>query len=214
MTKEIVGFTFAEVPLEEAINAVIAGGGNYSELKSHLLNAIPKLTPDKAFAFGLPNGKEVPEDQRRGICVAVNSSLKKAKILWKVTYSGTRKLFICIPKKTAIDKPLVHANKKDPMLMEKILALRTKGLGYGVISKELNVARTTVRSYLKSSAFQSNGHGLAASPHVIAFRNKVIELAKEGLTPTEIGKQLNEKMGRVNAVWYKYVKSSKSKERS
>lgn len=98
--KEIVGFHFQEIPLEEAVNAVIAGDGNYAVVKAKLLEALPLLPVGKAFAFGLPNGKEVEEDQRRGVCMALNMTLKKAKLPWRVTYSGIKKLFVCVPPAT------------------------------------------------------------------------------------------------------------------
>ncbi len=97
-SKEVVGFEFTEIPLTEAVNAVMAGSGLYSDLKENLLQKLPQLASDKAFAFGLPNGQEVPKDERRGICLAVNAALTKAKLNWKITYSGSRKVFICVPK--------------------------------------------------------------------------------------------------------------------
>lgn len=98
--KDVVGFHFQEIPLEEAVNAVIAGDGNYAVVKAKLLEALPHLTEGRAFAFGLPNGKEVEEDSRRGICLALNSTLKKARLPWRVTYSGVKKLFVCVPSST------------------------------------------------------------------------------------------------------------------
>lgn len=95
--KEVVGFHFQEINLEEAQNLVIAGDGNYADIKAMLLEKLPALAGDKALAFGLPNGKEVPEDQRRGITMALNMALRKGGINWRVTYSGTRKVFLCIP---------------------------------------------------------------------------------------------------------------------
>jgi len=76
----------------------LAGDGNYASLKATLLEKLPTLTPDKAFAFGMPGGKEVPEEQRRGIYQALNLTFKHADLPWRVTYSGTRKLFLCLPK--------------------------------------------------------------------------------------------------------------------
>lgn len=42
-SKEITGFVFQEIPLDEAVNAVIAGDGNYADVKSHLLDVLPKI---------------------------------------------------------------------------------------------------------------------------------------------------------------------------
>lgn len=118
-------FHYTEIPLEDARNAVLAGYGNYSEIKAALLEKLPKLSPDKAFAFGLPNGREVAERARRSICWACNSALKKAGIRWKVTYSGTKKLFVCIPR-GAQPNPVKYSHKNEAEI--KVLELRKQGL--------------------------------------------------------------------------------------
>src|SRR5690349_11077691 len=97
MNKKEIGFHFQEIPLEEAVNAVIAGQGNYAELKAKLLDALPKLPPGKAFAFGLPGGDELDEEQRAPICMTLNSTLKKTNSPWRVSYSSVKKLFIVVP---------------------------------------------------------------------------------------------------------------------
>jgi hypothetical protein len=94
---DIIGFDFKEVPLEEAQAFSMAGSGNYSDVKAFLLERIPKLAPDKALSFGLPNGKEIEESVRRGICMAVNATLRNSGLDWRITYSSVKKLFICIP---------------------------------------------------------------------------------------------------------------------
>lgn len=99
--RTIVSFHFQQIPLEEAINAVMAGDGNYAVLKAKLLDVLPSLPEGKAFAFGLPEGKEIEEDQRRGICMALNKTLHKAKVPWRVTYSSFKKLFVCVPESTS-----------------------------------------------------------------------------------------------------------------
>jgi len=76
MQKSVVGFHFQEIPLEEAKAVALAGNGNYSELKEALLEKLPQLAPDRAFAFGLPNGKEMPDTQRKG-----KISIHKAKYI-------------------------------------------------------------------------------------------------------------------------------------
>src|SRR5436190_1778679 len=114
--KQIVGVHFQEIPLDEAINAVIAGDGNYAVVKSKLLEALPHLPVGKAFAFGLPNGKEVVEEHRRGICMALNMTLKKAKLPWRVTYSGVKKLFVCVPSST----PRTYTSKADKQLFSPV----------------------------------------------------------------------------------------------
>jgi hypothetical protein len=104
--KEIVGFNFTTIPLAEAKALAMAGMGNYADLKAKLLQTLPELNPNEAFAFGLPKG-EVPEEQRRGICMALNMTLKKAGHQWRVTYSGSKKLFICYPW-----EPRVYTKKR------------------------------------------------------------------------------------------------------
>jgi len=96
--KEIVGFDFQVIPLNDAVNMVMAGDGNYSELKAKLLDTLPTLEAEQAFTFGLPNGKEVPEDQRRGICTALNICMRKAGHAWRATYSSSKRLFVVVPK--------------------------------------------------------------------------------------------------------------------
>jgi hypothetical protein len=108
-------FGFQEIPLDEAVDAVIAGDGNYAVIKAKLLEALPALADGKAFAFGLPDGKEVPEDLSKGaeLCMRTDYSahLKKAKIGWRVTYSSLRKLFICVPTKKPMPPELSMSRK-------------------------------------------------------------------------------------------------------
>lgn len=131
----VVNFEFEEIPLDEAVNAVIAGAGNYAYIKAKLLEALPHLPEGKAFAFGSPGGQEVDEDQRRGICIAVNSTLKKAKLSWRVTYSGLKKLFVCVPsstprtyKKEPEEGRVRQSKWDDPATEKEIMAWRDKGL--------------------------------------------------------------------------------------
>ncbi len=110
--KEVIGFAFQVIPRNEATALAAAGMGNYSDLKAKLLEEIPNLNPDEAFAFGLPKG-EITEKQRRGICMALNATLRKTGTPWKVTYSGTRRLFIVYPLSAKqAPKTKVHSNGK------------------------------------------------------------------------------------------------------
>lgn len=97
--KEVIGFSFQVIPMEEAKSMAIAGNGNYAELKAKILEQIPQLKENESFAFGLPKG-EVAEDQRRGIIMAVNSAIKKAKLQYRFTYSSAKRLFVCVPPST------------------------------------------------------------------------------------------------------------------
>ncbi len=173
-----IQFKFEEVPLDEAISASMAGDGNYSGVKAMLLTELPKLeranavlAPQnkKTLAFGSPNGKELEERNRRGICMAINIVLNHAGLSWRLTYIGTRKLFVCIPRQAK------RIHKNPPIVLPKL--------------------PPTARP-----------QPLA----ILEFRNKVIELSLKGRRPFEIAQALNSKMGRVNAVYYKYVKGKKS----
>jgi len=120
--KKKVEFEFQEIPLAEARNSVLAGDGNYAGLKQSLLEKLPNLDASKTIAFGIPGKQETAEDIRRGICMSLNVTLKRAGLAWRVTYSGTQKLFICIPKAMAIRGEYKMAKKKEPVLNHVKLA--------------------------------------------------------------------------------------------
>lgn len=128
-----VAFEFQEIPLKEALNVVLAGNGNYADIKTELLEKLPTLAPDRAFAFGLGNGTEVPEDERRGLCTAVNITLHKAKVGWRVTYSGRKRMFICVPQTNGTGPSPVRPpgfrdkHHQDKQADEQVLALRAQG---------------------------------------------------------------------------------------
>lgn len=145
VSKEVVGFHYQEIPLEEAVNAVIAGDGSYAAVKSELLEALPKLTEGKAFAFGLPDGKEVLEEQRRGLVLALNLTLKKAKLPWRVTYSGVRKLFICVPKATPRTNTKLLSIPGAQVEEKAILKLWKAGMSVTQIIKQLGESRSRVQ---------------------------------------------------------------------
>lgn len=156
-SESVTGFVFQEVPLDEAINAVIAGDGNYAEVKAKLLEALPQLPEGKAFAFGLLDGDEVEEDQRRGICMALNSTLKKAKLPWRVTYSGIKKLFVCVPPATPKNyKPkesngyVPKSGTVEPDIEKAILQLRDSGLSVQkIVEKGFPIHRVRYICYQK-----------------------------------------------------------------
>lgn len=95
--KDEIGFHFKEIPLDEALSAVAAGRGRYAQLVESLLHKLPSLSPDKAFAFGLPNGTKLSDADIKKINTTVNSKLRRAECPWKVVYSETRHLFVCCP---------------------------------------------------------------------------------------------------------------------
>jgi len=149
----VVNFDFAEIPLEEAVNAVIAGDGNYALIKAKLLEALPHLPEGKAFAFGSPDGQELEEDQRRGICLAVNATLKKAKLPWRTTYSGVKKLFVCVPsstpktyqKKESHDEYVPRSKWNDDGDEAIVRELYTDGMSVAKIAAKTKIAPDRVR---------------------------------------------------------------------
>lgn len=120
--QKIVSFKFKEMLLSEARSAIIVGDGNYSDIKAALMDELPRFeafnetAPDykqKTYAFGLPTGKDVHEEQRRGLCLAITGMFKKAEMSWGITYSSSKKLFICYPKsKSKLEPKKVGYRKK------------------------------------------------------------------------------------------------------
>lgn len=179
----VVNFEFTEIPLDEAVNAVIAGDGNYASIKAKLLEALPKLTEGKAFAFGLPNGKEIEEDQRRGICMAVNTTLKKAKLPWRITYSSIKKLFVCVPSSTPVTynkEPregyyVARSKWNDPALEKEIMALRDQGLSVNqIVAKGYEVNRVKYFCYQK---YPGGTPGKPPPPAASPSLSRIIEAA-------------------------------------
>lgn len=152
--KEVEGFHFQEIPREEAVNAVIAGDGNYSAIKEKLLETLPSLPPEKAFAFGLPNGKEVPEESRRGLCMSVNATLKKATVPWRVTYSSSKKLFICVPLSIKLPKHSAQPStytKRTPENIAKVVGLRKLGKSVAQIKEETGFSIYAIQTMIDES---------------------------------------------------------------
>ena len=95
---EFVDFEFQPIALVDAIRLVAAGGGKYGELGSKLINLLQARKPDQSYVFNLSSGKELPDPVRRGICTSVTSSLKRAGIAFRVTYSSEQKKFVAVPR--------------------------------------------------------------------------------------------------------------------
>ncbi len=144
---DVIGFQFQEIPLKEALTVILAGDGSYADVKQVLLEKLPLLPDNKAFAFGLPSGKEVPEDQRRGLCLAINATLKRAKFNWRITYSGVKKLFICVPRsapravETNGHSPKHRGWQLSEELVGQIMALRKEGLTSPQIAEKLGIPK-------------------------------------------------------------------------
>jgi hypothetical protein len=121
----ITGFDFQVIPINEARRMALAGSGNYSDLKEMLLEKLETLNADQAFVFGLRGGKDVPMDHRRPICMVLNGCLRKAKIDWRITYNGPKKLFIAVPpkvpQKTVRLKTLFKQTGKNPRELEMLI---------------------------------------------------------------------------------------------
>lgn len=144
--QEVIGFDFQIIPLQQAQAMAMAGDGNYAELKAKLLEELPNLKPDESFAFGLPKG-EVDEKQRRTICTTLNSTLKKAKLPWRFTYSGVKRLFVCVPRhvgKKEMNSLVgsIHApgSKLDPAIAIKIQELREQKMATAKIANQLQIS--------------------------------------------------------------------------
>lgn len=101
--QEVVGFSFQAIPLHVAQSMATAGNGKYSDLIAKLLEVLPDLKPDEGYAFGLPKG-EVKEEDRHRICFVLNSRLRQSRVFWRITYSGNKRLFVCIPRKRTYKK--------------------------------------------------------------------------------------------------------------
>ncbi len=184
--REVVGFQFQEIPRSEAEHAVLAGDGSYSEVKQILLEKLPALPQDKAFAFGLPNGKEVPEYQRRGICIAVNTTLNKAKVNWRITYSSSRKLFICVPREQK--NQAIRANgyipkskRNDKSDVQQIFKLRATGLSAPEIARKTGFALARVQYvvYQLCPEVQKRGNGSSEASNGSPTVDRLIEIAKK-----------------------------------
>lgn len=144
-----LGFHFQEIPLQEAQSLAMAGYGNYADIKAVLLEKLPALPPLKAFAFGLPNGREVDEKARRAICSTTNQTLKKASIAWRVTYSSKKKIFVCIPRAKGRNSPYISngVRAEDAKRKRKdISELRDKNMTFKQISNHLGIPLNTITS--------------------------------------------------------------------
>ncbi len=108
-----LGFIFEEIPMADAENIVSAGDGKYSDLILMLAKKLPELEAmnqngddQKAFAFGPSQGQALEEKERKALCHTVNLRLTKIGVNWSVRYSGNRKVFICVPKRSSKSKAL------------------------------------------------------------------------------------------------------------
>lgn len=159
MEKPIVGFNFAEIPLEEAENVVAAGEGKYSSLVVMLSQKLPEIEMNnmnvplkdrKGFAFGLPNGKEVDEKERRGLCHTINLRLNRQGIGWKITYSGNKKLFICVPSKPKTPRSgnMRNSSEASDALVRRVRELKAGGLKIAEIAKTLGKTTSSINYWL------------------------------------------------------------------
>lgn len=105
MKEKIQGFHFQEISLEEAQHAILVGSGNYASIKSALLSALSELDKKnegklleerKSLVFGMPK-KGMEKKDRVAICFVINRTLRASGLLWRVSYSSLKNLFICIP---------------------------------------------------------------------------------------------------------------------
>ena len=162
-TEKVKGFEFNEILLEDARRAVIIGDGNYSDVKAFVLESLPKLNEanqglppgeQKTLSFGLPGGKEPTEDQRRGICMALTITCKHAGLPWRVTYSGTFKRFLFVPrefKRTYQPRKVVLPRQRSgglKRLAPEIAELYKKGKSVREICAILKIAKSSAGRYV------------------------------------------------------------------
>lgn len=150
--KAVVGFVFEEVPLQEALNVTLAGKGHYAQLGEHLLKVLPTLQ-EKAYAFGLPSGKEVTDEARKNICMTLAQVFRRASLTWKIMYSENRKLFICVPSAPLVASRPSLMKSRDPAAREKILNLHNQGLTPQEIGKMTGFSKNQIRYTL----YRTNG---------------------------------------------------------
>lgn len=192
MAKDTIGFDFSEIPLEEAQSVVAAGDGKYSNLIVMLSSKLPEielnnmnipLRDRKGFAFGLPGGKEIEEKERRGLCHTVNLRMNKAGILWRVTYSGNKKLFICTPRKEKVKKgekfTTRNAYNVSPDSAEKerrIRELKDAGMSLVKIGQTLGLSESAVHYHLYKKG--DTAKPLAAPPKGGFSMPQLVELGR------------------------------------
>lgn len=195
MPKDTIGFDFTEIPLEEAQSVVTAGDGKYSDLVIMLSKKLPELEMNnmnippkdrKGFAFGLPSGKELDEKERRGLCHTVNLRMNRQGVGWRVTYSGNKKLFICIPRKSKIksvkDDSYVPKSKWNGKEDEvKIMDLRDKGMSVPKISRTtgIDLQRVSYICYKKYAKGAKVPLPTAIKPKSTIDVNEFIETVKK-----------------------------------
>lgn len=91
--KEVVGFNFQIIPLQNARAMSAAGGGKFAALKEELLARIPELKENESFAFGLPGGKKLEDKEIQSVRMSVNTTLSQMGLPWKIGYNEERKIF-------------------------------------------------------------------------------------------------------------------------
>lgn len=166
------GFVFQTIPMDDALRMVRAGGGVYSELKDMLLEKLPQLNGE-AFVFGLPNGKEVPEKDRKPISMSINKCLTQAGIFWKLTYHEKRKLFVCVPKESL--SPRKYKFKERPRRSSRSKKESTKRLGE-LAKKVFGIFNITPEDFFRKMA------GIFV-PERLAFINVAVD---EGISQSDV----------------------------
>lgn len=171
------GFVFQAIPLEEAVTIVRAGSGIYAEIKEVLLKTLPQLEEDtdnpQAFAFGLPNGKDLADKDRKGIGMALANTLKKAGLHWKIVYSDRRRQFICAPMESRPRSYAKNGNKpsvKPRGGMEEIIDKAAEVFG---MPREILIKKNVQKPY-------------------VTYRKAIISVATDkGIPPKLIGDALS-----------------------
>lgn len=95
--KNLQGFVFKKIPMDEAITLVRAGSGIYAELKESLLKEIQASTGE-AVSFSM-NGTNLDEKAVVAVLSALRKFLKDENIGWRLSHNAKHALFVCVPER-------------------------------------------------------------------------------------------------------------------
>lgn len=135
-----IKFEFQEIALEDAQNLSKAGRGRYAALRLQLLERLPKLAPDKAFAFGVGNGVRLDDKELQNLVRGLSVTLTKAGTGWRVIYSSAKKLFVCVPGESGRAKAR-QTERPLSKFENDVFQLKSKGMGATDIAKQLGKSK-------------------------------------------------------------------------
>lgn len=97
-----VDFEFRIGPMEEALQLSSAGGAKYEGLAMKLITELPELVSNGQTIFFKYPGKEMAENERRGVCISLTSALKRAGLPYRITYSTSTEQFLAVPRRNKL----------------------------------------------------------------------------------------------------------------